>query len=80
MTLELMTELMPGAGPPLTTIPKHFRVSIDVMSFTHESASFLTSPQAFLSEWGRLVTPLRVQTRYDAAGGLIPEGPRVAHS
>jgi hypothetical protein len=24
MTLELMTELMPGAGPPLTTIPKLF--------------------------------------------------------
>lgn len=29
MTLELITELMPGAGPPLTTIPKHLREESD---------------------------------------------------
>jgi hypothetical protein len=26
ITLELMTELIPGAGPPLTTMPKLFLV------------------------------------------------------
>jgi hypothetical protein len=39
MTLELMTELIPGAGPPLTTIPKHLRVSTDVISRTHRRAN-----------------------------------------
>jgi hypothetical protein len=34
-----MTELIPGAGPPLTTIPKHLRVSADVISRTHKRAN-----------------------------------------